>query len=217
MELIKMQTNAMKRDLTTNALCKALDGQVDCLIGEVNNVLIYPAIEALRHEILDELAWQFDVVGYSINLDISQKVNLIKGALKVHRYAGTAYAVKSALSSLYKNAWIEEWPHFGGEPYTFKALVNYQGDTKDDNMQSIQIKINDVIMRTKNVRSQLISIDFLLGLEATCKVGVYSTVATAVTILPYIADSISQNVVLKTGAQIKYANKIEIYNQGGVI
>lgn len=212
MELNKLQTTSMQRDITARAMCSLLDTQFDATSQEVENVLIYPAIDKLKHELLAELAWQFDVSGYIVSLDISQKASLVKKALRVHRYAGTAYAVKSALSSLYQNAWIEEWFNFDGAPFTFRAMVNYLGDTENDNMQSMSKKIIEVIYKTKNVRSELLGIRFVLNSVAAVKLGTYHTIATAVTIAPYIADKINQSIVLKTGVKIKFGNTITIKN-----
>lgn len=215
MRLIDLQTSAMQRDSTTRALCNTLDVQLDNTSNEVKNALIYPGIDRLKNEVLDELAWQFDVSGYSVLLSLEQKIKLVKNAIKVHRYAGTAYAVKSALSSIYQNAWIEEWFESNGIPYTFKAFVNYLGDTQNDNMQSVRNRIIDVIKQTKNERSKLTSVCFVLQNKANVKVGTYHSIATSIIIAPYKVENIKQALTLKTGAKMKYANTIKIIPQGG--
>lgn len=134
-DLLKLQTQYMQQDKTTQGLCAALTPQFQELAEEVRLALIYARISELDEPLLDELAWQFRVDWYDSEADISVKRNIIKKAIIVHKTIGTAYAVEQVLSTVFEYAVIQEWWEYGGEPYHFRVATdeNFASQEEYDN------------------------------------------------------------------------------------
>ena len=140
------------QDQNIKALAEAIEPEFEKVKQEIINVLIYPRIDELSEETLDLLAWQFHIEGYELAANITEKRNLIKKAIELHRYKGTKYAIEKACEALNIKGIINEWFEYGGQPYYFKVDINlkYQGlqsDTYD--------KLLNLIEEYKNLRSKL--------------------------------------------------------------
>lgn len=124
---------------------------------QLDALLIY-LIDSVNSQALYYLAVQFDLLGYKgwklADTD-SKKRALIKSAIDLHRYKGTIYAIKKALSALgYPNAIITE--HVGHWA-TFKLQLNIGNNIL--NPQAIA-DIAAVVNEYKNVRSHFFGIEF---------------------------------------------------------
>lgn len=164
------------------ALIEAIDPEFEKVKDEIVNVLIYPRIDKLSEEVLDLLAWQFHIEGYDLATDITEKRNLIKKAIQLHKYKGTKYAIQEVLKALNLDGQIKEWFEYSGDPYHFKVDINlkYQGieaDTYD--------KLFNLINEYKNVRSQLDSLNIYLTSHLTDYMAIATLSGHATTVYPY--------------------------------
>jgi phage tail P2-like protein len=149
-DLLSLQTASMKQDKTIQALCAALNLQFQQLSDEVKACLIYSRVDDLDGTALDELAWQMHIDWYDSKADVIVKRQLIKSALKVHRYRGTKYAVEEVLKTYFTEAEIKEWFEYGGDPYTFRVSVR-SGVIDTELAAQFTMAVNVV----KNVRSHM--------------------------------------------------------------
>ena len=130
-----------------DAVSEALDAVTDLIPVE----LIYSRIDSLPEEILDNLAWQFHADGYDDTADIEIKRSQIRAAIAIHRYKGTAFAVRQTVEALAGGAKVKEWYDYGGEPYHFRI------EGMPDAVQSGNAvdNLTRAIDSAKNVRSWL--------------------------------------------------------------
>ncbi len=78
----------------------------------LDQVLIYDRLESLSDDVLNLLAWQYNVDFYSADLPEDQKRNMIRNSIAWHKKKGTAWAVRTALANFGYEAEIipfREW------------------------------------------------------------------------------------------------------------
>lgn len=122
-DLLSLQTSAMKTDSTIKALCAALTPQFQQLANEVKMCMIYSRINELDEAALDELAWQMHIDWYDATADISIKRQLIKTADDVHAKLGTAAAVEDVVKAYFGDGQVQEWFEYGGTNGMFNVLT----------------------------------------------------------------------------------------------
>lgn len=125
--------------------------------SEIDQLLIYPNIDALPEELLDILAQDFKVDWWNADYTLSEKRATLKSSWQVHRRLGTPAAVIEAISSIYPNTHLMEWWDYGGEPYHFKLLLDatYEGvDTAK------HTKVLAGVGYYKNLRSVLDGVEY---------------------------------------------------------
>jgi phage tail P2-like protein len=106
-------------------IAEGLGKQLQKVWEELINVVIYPRIDEIEDEqLLDLLGWQFHIEGWELAKTIEEKRNLVKNAIKLHRYKGTPYAIKKVLEALNLEGQVREWFEYKGQPYRFKVEVN---------------------------------------------------------------------------------------------
>jgi len=124
-DLLKLQTLFMQQDLTTQAICAALNQQFENIAGDIGKCLILSNINLLSVELLDELAYELHVDWYDSSASIDVKRALIKNSDKVHMYLGTPYAVEQVVWDYFGDGYVEEWYQYtGGEPYHFRVVTS---------------------------------------------------------------------------------------------
>jgi len=125
-----------------------------------DKTMIYPAIDALSEEILDALAYDFNVEWYDYEGTLEEKRRTIKECISVHRYKGTKYAVETALKSVYETVKVQEWFEYGGEPYHFKVVI-YDHTNDTEKRQRVLAKVHYY----KNLRSHLEETVYMVGIN----------------------------------------------------
>ena len=84
----------------------------------------YPAIisriDELDSDILDSLAWQYNVDFYDPAINVENKRKLIRESIAWHRLKGTSAAVNQLVSAIFGPSSVQEWYEYGGEPYHFR-------------------------------------------------------------------------------------------------
>lgn len=117
--------------------------------------LLVTIIDKVPADALPHLAEQYHVTGNEGWLQTrndTEKRDLIKRAIEVHRYKGTKYALTKIFDMFGIEGKIQEWFETGGEPFTFSVDINFVSKGLDYNLIS---KLEGLIKEYKNVRSHL--------------------------------------------------------------
>lgn len=149
-DLLRLIPAFMRDDRNAKAFAYAVNSKIAEVSQAIVHAKIYSRIDSLSEEVLDELAWQFNIVEYRNEYDISVKRELIKGCMQLHYKRGTVAAVEDAVKKIFGDATVEEWFDYGGNPYHFKVRTSNIGAT-DEMVQEVA----RVVKETQNVRSYL--------------------------------------------------------------
>lgn len=155
-EISKILPSSLQADKNVVYASKAATDSINKVTTETVNELIMSRIDELPEPVVNSLAWQLHVDTYSEDLDISQKRELVKNAIKDHKYKGTSWAVKSVVKVLLGYAKVEEWFEYGGSPFHFRVNGASGPIPNGDKLQSLV----DAIYEAKNVRSWLDGVAF---------------------------------------------------------
>lgn len=134
---------------------------VDEHLAEVNKqsevVLLYPRIDKLSENLIDELAIQLHVDFYNSTILLDKKRAIVKNSIKWHMKKGTPYAVEELIKTVFQSAKIVEWFDYGAAPYHFKVVF-----IKEPLTEPAQIdKLTEAINSVKNTRSWCDELNFL--------------------------------------------------------
>lgn len=150
-DLKRLLPQFMRDDKNANAFAYAVESQIKSITDKIEEVKLYSRIDSLSEAVLDELAWQFNIVEYKKDYDISLKRELIKGCMELHHKRGTVEAVEDIVKKIYgDSAEVEEWFNYGGKPYHFKIRTTNTSAT-DEMISEIAALVRD----TQSVRSYL--------------------------------------------------------------
>jgi phage tail P2-like protein len=128
---------------------------------ELDKLLVY-IIDTVPAAAIPYLADQFDVLGYKgfrlAQTEAAQR-EVIKRSIELHRYKGTLWAVREALTSIgYGAAIIQE--NVDGAPYTFRITIDL--GTQMLSESSIE-DIEKMIDEYKNIRSHLLDLSYTIN------------------------------------------------------
>ena len=152
-DLLRLLPKFMRDDKNAKAFAYAVQSQIIAVSLAIEHAKFYSRIDKLSDEILDELAWQFNIVEYRSDYDISIKRELVKGCMELHYKRGTVEAVEDVVRKIYGEAIVEDWFDYGGEPYHFRVLTSNTSAT--DEMIS---ELTQLVKETQSVRSYLESV-----------------------------------------------------------
>lgn len=146
------------QDESNLALEKVADKAFDIALKP----LMWLFLDTCDEKLLPLLASAFHIEGlegWSFAKTDTEKRNLLKQAILIHRYKGTKAALKRVLKVLNVNGKIKEWFEYDGRPMYFKVLLEVFDKplTLETETQLIQL-----IYEFKNVRSKLESIEMYL-------------------------------------------------------
>lgn len=150
----------LKNDANLNALASSIANILARRRDEIAQLNIYSRIDELPEELLDILAHDFKVDWWDYDFTIEQKRQTLKDSWHVHRHLGTKYAVETAISAIYPNTVAQEWFEFGGEPYTFKLLIDASYMLVESEFHSRVLELADYY---KNLRSHLAGVEYTNG------------------------------------------------------
>jgi phage tail P2-like protein len=153
LDLLKLQTKNMQKNIDVQGFSSALSEQFQQIAKEVINVLTYTRIDELSEDVLDILAWQFNVDWYDAESDLTTKRQAINDALIVSQMMGTPAAVQRVVEIYFGDGNVEEWFEYGGEPYHFRVVTNNPSATQEQ-AALLAKAVNSV----KNLRSRLESV-----------------------------------------------------------
>ena len=155
---------ALRTDPSVTALAEALATVLAERVGELDRLLIYPAIDRLEEPLLDLLAYDFKVDWWDGNYSLKEKRQTLKDSWRVHKTLGTKAAVETAISAIYPETKVAEWFEYGGEPYHFKLYIDVSHeDIHSERHRRVLERMNFY----KNLRSHLDSIIYIIRAEGT--------------------------------------------------
>lgn len=155
-KLAETLPQSISSDEQVKDICKAIEQRLWEIKKQSAFVLLLPRLNELSEALVDELAWEYHVDFYTLDLTLEKKRALVRKAIAWHRIKGTPAAVESVCSAVFQSASVEENWQYGGEPYHFKVKVIKE---PVPNERVIDI-IVDAINATKNTRSWLDEIGF---------------------------------------------------------
>lgn len=132
--------------------------------GNLNlDAVLVSIIDYVPSDVLPHLAEQYHITGnegWLQALSESEKRNLIKSAIKMHRYKGTKYAIEEIFNTLNIVGNVKEWFNYGGKPYYFKVILQIFNRSINEETET---KLRALIDEYKNERSWLEQIEFFLS------------------------------------------------------
>lgn len=147
----------IRNDTSLYALGQVIAGELRTLSQELELATIYTRIDELPETVLDILAYDFKVDWWDYAYSLEEKRQTLKDSWNVHRHLGTKYAVQTAISAIYPDTEVQEWFTYGGEPYSFKLLIDamYQ-DVDAEKHQQVLARVDYY----KNLRSHLEGVEY---------------------------------------------------------
>lgn len=175
-ELLRLLPRFMQDDKNAKAFAYAVQSQIIAVSVAIEQARLYSRIDNLTDEILDELAWQFNIVEYRNDYDISIKRELIKGCMELHYKRGTVAAVEDAVLKIFGDATVEEWFTYGGSPYHFRIRTSNTAAT-----DAMVEEVTRIVQETQSIRSYLekviIEIIQSMNMYIGCKAIIMDTVS----------------------------------------
>lgn len=134
-------------DLEIIAMSKAIDPELRDVAAAIIEANIMPRIADVPEEVLDELAWAFNLSNLQIwdVASVAKKRELLANIFEVRKKSGTLFAVRRTFSLMELDADIVEWfdetdpliPN-GGEPYTYRIRIFLDDEEEFTRSQWIQ-------------------------------------------------------------------------------
>lgn len=118
--LMRALPDVLKKDAGMYALAADLAQVLSKRSEEIESLMIYSRIDQLPEELLDMLAYDFNVTWWDRSLDLAAKRKMIQESWHVRKHLGTKYAVELAVSAAFGSGIVSEWFEYGGEPYHFR-------------------------------------------------------------------------------------------------
>lgn len=197
----------LKDDPEINALGRVIAEQLQATAQQIRQNIIYARIDELDEQTLDILAYDLHVDWYDYSYPIAVKRQTIKDSVKIHRRLGTKYAVETALGAVFPGTRVEEWFEFGGDPYTFRVIINA---TENGVTAAQQAAVLERVKFYKNLRSHLGAVRYKMEQKtAVHVVGVHS-IGTRLEVWPYLAENIETGGTLFVGGSLTFARRLEI-------
>lgn len=140
----------LREDRNFQGLMYALQEELKAVHEQNDLIKLYVNLENLTDEILDELAWQFNIPEYDKQYSLDIKRSIIKDCLSIHHRRGTVSAVQEVAEKIFGNAEVTEWFEYGGEPFHFRVTTT--NISSDDEMIR---RFRKAVTDTQNIRSFL--------------------------------------------------------------
>jgi len=128
---------------------------------DLSTILVY-LIDLVDPSALPHLAQQFSITdkeGWDLATTDSDKRNLIKNAIPLHKLKGKKKGILYALEVLGMQGNIQLWNEYNGDPYHFKVTVTSSSKTYDG---TIQGRLVDLINEFKRENSILDELELIL-------------------------------------------------------
>lgn len=168
------------QDSKARAFSRAFSKQMKKIYELSEKLRLWTDLDNADPKYYDHMAATLQVPYYRSNLTNSQKLALIKNAIRAHAYAGTVKAVEDYLGTMFDSVQIIPWYEYEGEPYHFK--IRAAGERSGD----IDKQFNDMLRRVKAARSILDTIETVRTLEQDTIYGArYSGIRYAPEIMPH--------------------------------
>ena len=147
----------------TEALSAAVKKGLQKLQTYSRAASVYAAIPELPDEVLNLLAIELRTQYYDPEDRRERREKMVEQTLAWYLRGGTGSVLTEYLGALYQGGRLEEWYHYGGKPYFFKAMIDL--DLDDEIETGTGDKIAERIRAYKNVRSWLEELAFHIGIQ----------------------------------------------------
>jgi phage tail P2-like protein len=105
------------------ALIPVFDEEFRLLVADTAKILLFAALDSQPDEVLDQLAWQFNVDFYDQGAALTVKREMVANALYWHSVKGTPHAVEHVAALALGDSTVEEWFDYGGDPFNFRVIT----------------------------------------------------------------------------------------------
>ena len=147
----------------TEALSAAVKEGLQKLQTYSRAASVYASIPELPDEVLNLLAVELRTQYYNPEARRDRREKMVEQTLAWYLRGGTGSVLTEYLGALYQGGRLEEWYHYDGNPYFFKAIVDL---TLDDEIETgTGERITERIQAYKNVRSWLEELVFHIGVQ----------------------------------------------------
>lgn len=204
--------SSIKSDTEVQNCVTTLNDEFNLIKSAIDNINIYSAIDTLPMDIVQLLAWQFNVnsesKGWLLTSTDAEKRELVKNSIRLHRTKGTKFAIEEVLRIVGFGGEIKEWFEYGGHPYHFRIkITTYQGITEDKLR-----RLNGLIREYKNVRSYLEDIAFASAVKGDIpKIGTTYQSTGKIALFPSFENSLTVSSVAKFGTTYQSIGRVLLF------
>lgn len=207
-DLLRTLPQVLKKDKAFHAFASVMAKQLRSIIDDIDYATIYARIDALPEDLLDVLAYDFKVDWWDYGYSVEQKRQTLKDSFLVHKHLGTKFAVQTAISAIYPNTAVEEWFEWGGDPYTFRLLIDVSGILVEQNRHT---RVLELANYYKNLRSHLCGIQYTVEAKEPATLRVGGQLGSVVRIcIPEIADEFSFEESVCVGGSVSAITSLHI-------
>lgn len=172
------------------------------LLANINLSVIDNNPHTCDKRLLKHLAYQYDVD--INNLSESEARALLSNAFLIHRYAGTHYGLKKALTNYDENLSVVD--DLGN--YQFKCVLELKSNLANEKLENI----NTLINKYKNVRSVCVGIDVKQAIELNIKLASLTCLGKTISVYPKQTKNIIIGGGVGSALGVHIINKQEIRN-----
>lgn len=178
-KILDLLPPSLQSDEQVVAAATSLDAELSAVTAAIEECVLLPRLDELAEEVIDLLAWQWHVEGYSESLSVTKKRNLVLQSIAWHRRKGTPGLVQDLVSAIYSSGVVTEWFEYGGEPYHFRIQT-----TGVIGSEVIYKQLQAAINAAKNVRSWLDGVYILRKWQESRYVGLMLRRGKHITLSP---------------------------------
>lgn len=211
-DLLKLLPHSLRQDPVLVAIAEAAEIQLKQAYQEAEVISNLVNIDKIPEELLDLLAFEKHVDFYQANLPISQKRNIVKSSISLHRKKGTPAALHLVFDKLALDSKLKEWFQYGGEPFYFKIEVNIKDKSVSEETLSALIRM---VNEYKNVRSHLEKIDVFFTSNCKFYLGACSIFGEEISVYPWQITNIDTKGIYRVGSGQQVFDTTTIYPRGG--
>lgn len=206
--LLRTLPQVLKNDKAFHAFASVMAKQLRSISDDIDYATIYARIDALPEDLLDVLAYDFKVDWWDYGYSVEQKRQTLKDSFLVHKHLGTKFAVQTAISAIYPNTAVEEWFEWGGDPYTFRLLIDVSGILVEQNRHT---RVLELANYYKNLRSHLCGIQYTVEAKEPATLRMGGQLGSVVKIcIPEIADEFSFKESVCVGGSVSAITSLHI-------
>lgn len=122
LDFIKLLPQFMQNDSAVRGLAAGVNAVVREAVPSILDLSRWDRIDHLPESILDEMAWEMNLLWYDKGAPLEAKRQVVRDGYKVWATLGTKSAVESVIQAYFGDGNIEEWWQYGGEPGHFRVL-----------------------------------------------------------------------------------------------
>lgn len=169
------------------------------LLANINLSVIDNNPKTCDTKLLKHLAYQYDID--INNLSESEARELLSNAFLIHRYAGSAYSIKKALSAYDENLSVIEHENF-----SFSVKLKLSNETSKEKLENILKLIN----KYKNVRSVFTKLDTTYECNAKIYSGTAIRTIQKITLQPHLEKSLKADFNATYITHLRIQERIKI-------